>query len=182
MEPRLGVVLHDGDAGVEALLSAFVGSLRADGADVGGLLQRTGRQPNGRPRMELVDIRHGGVFLISQDLGRDSTACCVDPSGVAAAALVLKRELAAPPALLVVNKFAGLEAKGGGLLAELFEAVAGGVPVLTSLARRHQPAWEAAVQGAGTVLPPDAAALLAWWRSITGGATSAPDAPSPPPY
>ena len=142
------------------MLAAFAANLRGR---VDGLLQTSSREPNGRPRMELTAIASGEVFLISQNLGGDSKACCVDVTGVARAAAYLRQALADPPDLLIINKFSGLEAKGGGLRAEMLEALTMSIPVLCGLSARHQEAFEAMTEGAGTYLPADLAALGDWW-------------------
>ncbi len=162
----VGVILHEQGQDSEALLARFALSLAAQGADVRGLVQRTSKEDNGKSRMELIDVRSGRSTLISQNLGSGSASCCVDPSGLAEAAVVLQAEMRHRPALLVINKFSGMEAGGTGLVAELFEAVTQGIPVLTTLSRRYQPQWEELTGGIGTMLPPDPAALWAWWSSI----------------
>ncbi len=163
----LGVVLHDGgDDAASTLLATFAAELRAAGIDAGGLVQRNPVDVQGRARMELVDIRTGEVFPISLDLGPGSDGCSLDAAGLAEASRVLRRETAAGVALLVVNKFSTRECEGEGLAAEMFAAIAQGIPVLTSLSRRHQAGWEAATGGAGHMLPPDLTALRAWWASV----------------
>lgn len=162
----IGVVLHERGGDTEALLAAFARSLRGQGVDVGGLVQTVGRWPNGRDRMDLVDLREGTVFVISQDLGPGSESCRLDPVGLAAASAVLRREIAAGVALLVVNKFAGSEAEGGGLAPEMFDAVARGIPLLTTLSTRHKPQWDRLSGGAGRMLAPTSEALRGWWTAI----------------
>lgn len=163
----VGLILHDGDDGVSALLAAFAAELRAGGVDVGGLVQQDGVDAAGRPRMDLVDVRSGEVFRISLDLGSGSDSCSLDTAGLAEASLVLRREIAAGVALLVVNKFSSRECEGEGLAPEMFEAIAGGIPLLTTLRRRHRPRWDEMTGGIGAMLPPDPAALRAWWRSVS---------------
>jgi nucleoside-triphosphatase THEP1 len=157
---------------VEALLATFVAELSADGVAVGGLLQQSSREPNGRPRMELIDIASHRRILISQNLGGESKACCVDVTGVASAAVLLRRALESHPDLLVINKFSGLEAKGGGLRAEFLDALASDIPVLTGLSGRHDQAFAEMTAGIGSMLATDLGALRAWWAEIT--AASAP--------
>ena len=162
-----GVVLHEsGDDTASVLLAAFAAELRAAGVDAGGLVQRDGVDALGRSRMELVDVRTGEVFPISLDLGPGADGCSLDAAGLAEASRVLRRETAAGVALLVVNKFSTRECEGEGLAAEMFAAVTQGIPVLTSLSRRHRAGWEAASGGAGRMLPPDLTALRAWWADV----------------
>ena len=161
--PRLGVVAYPEGGDVEDLLARFADSLRGQGVAVGGLLQRSSREANGRPRMEMVDIASGETILISQNLGGKSSACCVDLDGVATASAYLRRAIAQAPDLLVINKFSGLEAKGGGLRAEFLHALASGFPVLTGLSERNRAAFEEMAEGAGDFLDADDQALRDWW-------------------
>jgi nucleoside-triphosphatase THEP1 len=160
---RLGVVAYPEGGDVEALLARFADSLRGQGVAVGGLLQRSSREANGRPRMEMIDIESGDTLLISQNLGAKSSACCVDVTGVASASAYLRRAIARRPDLLIINKFSGLEAKGGGLRAEFLEALASGLPVLTGLSMRNREAFEAMAAGAAEFLDASEAALQGWW-------------------
>jgi len=145
------------------LLAAFAASVTAR---VDGLLQTSSREPNGRPRMELTGIKSGETFLISQNLGGESKACCVDVAGIARAAAYLRSALADPPDLLIINKFSGLEAKGAGLRAEMLDALAMGVPVLCGLSARHRDAFEDMTGRAGTYLPANLGALRDWFTSV----------------
>ena len=162
----IGVILHSGRSGSEALLERFATALRDQGVAVGGLIQRSEPLPNGHSRMELVDIVGGQRYLISQDLGPGSSSCCLDPRGLAEASEVLRREIARNPALMIVNKFAGSESEGKGLLMDMFDAVAHGIPVLTCVSQRYKAQWDLLTGGAGTMLAPEDASLWAWWSSI----------------
>ena len=160
---HLGVVSYPEGGDVEELLARFADSLRGQGVAVGGLLQCSSREANGRPRMEMIDIASGDVILISQNLGGKSSACCVDLTGVADASTYLRRAIAQAPDLLIINKFSGLEAKGGGLRAEFLDALASGLPVLTGLSERNRAAFEEMAEGAGEFLEASDPALHAWW-------------------
>jgi nucleoside-triphosphatase THEP1 len=113
--------------------------------------------------MEMVDIASGETILISQNLGGKSSSCCVDLAGIAAASTYLRRAIAARPDLLIINKFSGLEAKGGGLRAEFLEALASDLPVLTGLSDRNRAAFEEMAQGAAAYLEASDTALRDWW-------------------
>lgn len=162
---RFGVVPYPEGDDVETLLADFAAALKAESVRVGGLLQRSSKEANGRPRMELIDIESGEAVRISQNLGGNSSACCVDLGGVAAASQVLRRAIAARPDLLIINKFSGLEAKGEGLRAEFLNALASGVPVLTGLSERNRDAFEAMTGGIHTELVPSLTSLTQWWQS-----------------
>ena len=163
---KVGVVLHPGTVGVEALLESFALSLREQKVTVGGLVQRLIPAGDGHCRMQLVDLGEDRHYAISQDLGPGSSSCRIDPQGLAEASQVLRREIERSPALLVINKFAGEESEGRGLLGEMFEAISRGIPLLTAVSHRYKPKWDILTDGAGTFLEPTEQALWAWWRTI----------------
>ncbi len=162
---RPGAVVHGaGSAEVDALLGGFAAELLRRGFRVGGLVQRNhGAIDHCAEVMELVDVATGRVYDITQRLGRESQSCRVDPTGVAEASETLRRAVAERVDLLVVNKFAGLEAEGGGLADELLSGIAAGLPVLTSVGGRYLNEWQAFTGGFNTPLAPTADALWRWW-------------------
>jgi len=164
--PPIGVVLHDEDAGCDELLTSFATSLRDVGCDIGGLVQKSIKRPDGRSDMFLIDIRTGQTFGISQPLGQGSDSCCLDPGGLAEASGVLRREIEHGVALLVINKFASAESDGRGLVPEMFEAISRGIPVLTALSRRYRSQWDALTGGAGEMLKSDPSELHRWWAAV----------------
>lgn len=162
----LGLVVHTKGDGTERVLSAFADRLTRQGITVGGLVQHTTPQPGGKSIMELEDIRTRDRYRISLDLGPGSASCSLDPRGLTEASTVIRREIAARPDLLVINKFAVAEADGGGLLQELFTAIEGGLTILTSVASIYLDDWERLTGGVGTHLPPTPEALDRWWADL----------------
>jgi len=162
---RPGAVIHGpGSIGVDALLDGFAAELIRRGFRVGGLVQRNhGAIDDCAEVMELVDVATGRAFDITQRLGRESQSCRVDPTGVADASQSVRRAVAERVDLLVVNKFAGLEAQGDGLADELLSGIAEGIPVLTSVGSRYLNEWQAATGGFSEWLAPTMDALWRWW-------------------
>ncbi|MDO4723611.1 MAG: DUF2478 domain-containing protein [Comamonadaceae bacterium] len=172
----LAAVLHDGHGIAEPVLKAFVARLQARGVRVRGLLQdsaistQQGSQQGGQGgsacqrHMELVDVQNGQRYLISQELGQGSQACCLDAAGVAAASVVLRRALHEQPELIVANRFGKIESEGSGLRQEIAAAAAAGIPLLTAVDQRFLPEWQAFCGGLAVQLPPDVQALEQWWR------------------
>lgn len=163
---RPGAVIHGpGSAGVDALLDRFAAELIRRGFRVGGLVQRNhGAIDDACAEvMELVDVATGHAFDITQRLGRESQSCRVDPTGVADASQTLRRAVAERVDLLVVNKYAGLEAQGDGLADELLSGIAEGIPLLTSVGSRYLNEWQAATGGCSDWLAPSMEALWRWW-------------------
>lgn len=126
----------------DALVRTVCHNLQQQGWRLGGLWQQHVPTAAGRkPPMQVVDLRTGQVFGISQDCGALSQGCCLDPGGVAQASVVLRQALADRVDLAVANRFGALEATGRGLADELAALACAGIPVLTVIARRHLAAW-----------------------------------------
>ncbi|MBP2227399.1 uncharacterized protein (DUF4213/DUF364 family) [Azospirillum agricola] len=163
---RPGAVIHGpGSVGVDRLLDDFAAELIRRGFRVGGLVQRNhGAIDDACAEvMELVDVATGHAFDITQRLGRESQSCRVDPTGVADASQAVRRALAERVDLLVINKFAGLEATGDGLIDEMLAGIADGIPLLTSVGSRYLNEWQAATGGFSDWLAPTMEALWRWW-------------------
>ncbi len=159
-------VVYGPGAPIEALFAGFAADLRARGWRLGGLIQRTVRDEAGRKlSMDLIALDTGEELPIGQWLGKSAggDACTVDPAAVAEATAALRRAIAAKVDLLVVNKFSHLERKGGGFAAELLEAMALGIPVLTSVQAALLGDWQHFSGGYGRLLPVERGALWRWW-------------------
>lgn len=160
-------VLHGPGEAVDTLLAAFAAEQRARGVRVRGLVQHDRlRESDGRKVMELVDVDTGQRFPISQDLGAGAASCNLDPAGIAAAAVVLRRALEEGAELVVVNRFGALEIERGGFAAELLELMASGTPSVMAVSERHLAGWQEFSEGRAAVLAPTPAALAAWARRV----------------
>ncbi len=147
----------------DALIRTVCHDLQQQGWRLGGLWQQHVLAAAGRkPPMQVVDLRTGQVFGISQDCGALSQGCCLDPGGVAQASVVLRQALADRVDLAVANRFGALEATGRGLADELAALACAGIPVLTVIARRHLAAWRDFTGGVGAELPLHLPVLHEW--------------------
>ncbi|WP_168797272.1 DUF2478 domain-containing protein [Lampropedia aestuarii] len=184
----LAALVHDGHGIAEPVLQAFVAQLKAQGVRVRGLLQRSEVEITSAPQfavpglqdgeagshcqrtMELIDIDNGDCYRISQDLGKGSSACCLDSAGVAAASVVLRRALQPAqqqdlPQLLVANRFGKLEVEGTGLRQEMAAAVEAGVPLITAVDQRFLAEWQSFTGDWGVQLQADVGQLHSWWQA-----------------
>lgn len=170
---RAAAIVDDGACDVDALLAAIAHAQQSAGRRVRGVLMN---HPDGDTGcagdMVLVDLHTQEQYLVSQPLGRDSTACRADPQGFARASDVLRRAATEAPELVVSNRFGGLEAEGGGFCAELLDILAQDLPLLTTVATRHVADWQRFTGGA-TVLPAQADAVTEWLAVTLGGADRA---------
>ena len=162
--PQAGAVVLPHRHAAHALLADFAARQRANGVEVAGLVQQGSKSAGDAPEdITLADLNSGERFAIMLSTACAGT-CAVDPSAVAAASAVLRRAIGRESALIVVNKFGTLEAEGGGLADEMLQAMAAGLPVLTSVSVNRVEAWLRFTGGMCELLPPEPAALWAWWE------------------
>jgi Protein of unknown function (DUF2478) len=134
MADKVGAVLYDDAVEVDAILIAGVAAIRARGVAVGGLVQRFGeRLPNGKQSMWLDDIATGHGIRLDQPRGPGAKACTLDLDALAQASCMLRCAIEAAPALIIVNRFGRAEAEGGGMRAEIAEAICCGAAVLIAV-------------------------------------------------
>lgn len=165
----IGAIVYGPDQPPEALLTEFAATLAARGFRIGGLTQDTAHGDNGcKCRMVVTELDTGRRLNLSQDLGGGSNACSLDPAALAEASGALRRAVAAhnsdkPVDLLFVNKFSKSEKAGRGLAAEMLDAMAAGVPLLTAIPGVFVEDWAAFTGGRGQLLMPRREALWRWW-------------------
>jgi hypothetical protein len=160
---KVGVLLYDTTVEVDAILTDTVQRVRARGIAVGGLLQRLGeRLSNGKQSMWLDDIATGRTIRIDQPRGPGARACILDTDALAQASLLLRRATEAEHALIVVNRFGHAETNGGGMRAEIADAICSGAAVLIAVRPSRLDGLESFLGGPASLLPPSPAALTDW--------------------
>lgn len=163
---RIACTMSPGRGSTDLVMQEAVSLLEAQGLRLAGTVQ-TNTERAGDPRCDM-DVRvlpDGAVFRISQDLGRDSRGCRLDPEGLEGAVAAVSAAMAAGrPDLLVINKFGKHECLGRGFRPVIAEAVAEGVPVLVGVNAMNLPELQAFVGDDLTVLPPDPQAVLRWMQ------------------
>lgn len=164
--PPIAAIVHGGRGTVDVLLADFAFSLAASGVRVHGLVQQA--QGPGKAETMLVDVRTSERYPLFQNLGSASSACSLDSGSIATASAVLRQALAARPDLVVVNRFGGLEANGGGFAAEMLALMADGIPLITVVADEYQLDWRFFTGRAGVELPARDEALRAWFAALPG--------------
>jgi nucleoside-triphosphatase THEP1 len=151
--------------GVDDLIAGFARSLINCGWRVRGLLQEV-CETGGRCSVSLIDLAQGARYPISQELGKFSASCRVDPAGIAEASAVMRRAAAEGADLVIFNRFAGLEASGQGLAAEMLTIMAEGIPLLTTVPEKYFAAWQTFTGGLFTTLEPRLDVLENWFFGI----------------
>src|SRR5262249_10939373 len=119
-------------ADIQGLLSSLAKHWRASGLRVAGVVEDI--TPGVRKACGgsvLRNLRSGLTYRLYQDLGAHSTACCLDPAGVAEACQDVLRDLEVCD-VVILSKFGKLEAERSGLLDAFVRAGLLSKPVLTS--------------------------------------------------
>lgn len=163
----------------EAIQSLFVDVLNAPWrpARVAGVIEAMGSAQGDEPAVcgleVLCSITDGREFPLFQDLGAGSTACALDSSGVAEACAAVCRDIAAGCDLVILSKFAKLEAENGsGLIAAFAAALEAGVPILTAVSPGRREQWDAFAAPYYELLPADLDAIASWWAAQSAAAAS----------
>jgi len=165
--PRTGAIVVAEGSSAQDLLARFAQLRKDDGLTVGGLVQRTQRDAFGaKTGMELVALDNDAVLAIDQKLGKGA-GCTINTLAMAAAAMAVRRAVAARYDLVVVNKFSHLEAQGQGLAAEIMLAMAEERPLLLSVDSTALGAWMTFCGGQCALLEAKEAALDSWWAELT---------------
>lgn len=160
---KIGVLPYDTDVAVDAILAETVNRIRVRGISVGGLLQRTGEpHSNGRLSIWLDDVGTGETIRLDQPRGPGAKDCIVDPDALAHAACLLRRAVELGHPLIVVNRFGYAESEGGGMRAEIADAICCDAVVLIAVRVSRLDGLERFLGGAATVLPPSAVAIADW--------------------
>ncbi|HKT14859.1 MAG TPA: DUF2478 domain-containing protein [Allosphingosinicella sp.] len=169
--PAIGIV-QDGDgADVQRLFRGFVQRWKAKARIVGVIEEGDGEGLQPRNARHLVSVLDGARFRIFQDLGPGSTACQIDPDSLASAGEAVRRHIEMGCDLVILSKFARLEAeRRGGLMPALVSAAEAGIPLLTSVGGKFDAAWHQFAENNYASLSPDQPALEHWWHKVRGSA------------
>lgn len=160
--PPFAAIIRRTDDGIDALVASFAADMLARGWRIRGLLQEVSRDDQGCS-VSLRDIAAGSLHPISQDLGACSTACRLDPGGLAEASAAFRQITAEDTDLVIFNRFAGLEAAGEGYRAEMLDIMSRDIPCLTIVPEKHLAAWRLFTGGLALELEARREALEQWF-------------------
>ena len=168
----LAYVVAQGRGAADRLLWDVAHTLQARGVAVAGAVQvNRDRAPDRKCDMDLHILSGADpVVRISQDLGRLSHGCRLDPAGLERAVGLVAAAVSRAPTLLIVNKFGKQELDGRGFCPVIAEALGAGIPVLTAVNAGNLAGFEDWAGPLAHQLPPDRDRLLAWCLSQAAAA------------
>ena len=165
--PKIAAVGGGSGRSNQALLADFVARRRAEGWRVAGLVEVAEPGEGGAcGRLSVLDVATGASIAISQQLGSGSTACNLDPGGLAEACANAQRAIANGADLVVLSKFGKLEAGRGGLCDAFAAAIAAELPVVTTVNPIMRADWANFAGWLSEDVVASAEALEVWWRAI----------------
>jgi hypothetical protein len=160
---------------IQRLLAETARAWRARGLEVVGLVEEHSeglRKACGGSILR--DLSSGSKHRLYQDLGPQSTACCLDAAGVAEACQAVLDRIGSAD-LVILSKFGKLEAEGGGLMDAFVRAAEFEKPVLTSVAPAFGLSYLEFVGPLGGLYPAEQGAIDGWLTNIVGWNDCIPD-------
>ena len=163
----IAAVVYKPTDNIEALLAQAARALAERGVRLGGVLQHDLPNIIDDPcAMQLENLETGESIPLSQELGRGSVSCRVDPDALARGSMAVRGAIGRGVDLVIINKFGAQEVSGAGLRDEMGETVMAGLPLLTAVGERFLPEWKAFTGNEGALLPPTLEAILHWWSQL----------------
>ncbi len=157
---------------VQDLMRQFIARLDPGVRAAGVVEDPAGADDDGCSAGELRSLGDGRRFALLQDLGADAAACRLDSAAVVTACDAVQRDIAAGCDLVVLSKFGKVEAARSGLAPAFASAMEAGITILTSVAPKFGAAWDSFAAPLYVILPPELAAVEAWWRRVRTPATA----------
>ncbi len=147
-------------------LLKFVEKLKSLNIRVGGVLQEALFNSAGQiTGLNAVDVATNQRIPISR-LSKSDDECGLDVSALAETASIIDSAINDLLDLVVVEKFGELEQNGKGLIDEIFQTIAEGIPLLISVPEAALPVWQERSGELGSVLPFSEEAFQQWWQSV----------------
>ncbi len=162
MFTQIGFVSETGRGASDAVLAEVAAILAARGVRLAGTVQSNTERPDrAHCDMDVQVLPDGPSFRISQDLGRQSKGCRLDPGALEQAVMAATLRLDGAE-VLVINKFGKLEAEGRGFCDLIAEALARGLVVLVGVNGLNRPAFETFAGGMAKPVGSDPQAIAGW--------------------
>ena len=153
-------------------LAEFARALAGSGCRIGGMVQEAFFDEQGRrTHIDSVDLATGKRVMINQPSRTwpNSPQCTLDTAALSDAGLPLRRAVENRPDLVIVEKFGEQEEGGAGLMDDILNVMAEGLPILVLVPEAALATWREITGGETAELPCQADALNAWWRDKGSG-------------
>ncbi|MCP4335623.1 MAG: DUF2478 domain-containing protein [Gammaproteobacteria bacterium] len=160
--------VYKADSGDRMALLKFVEKQKALHTRVGGVLQEALFDAEGAiTGLNAVDVATNRRIPISRP-AKIGGECGLDVSALAQTAAIISSAIHDRLDLVVVEKFGELEQNGQGLIDEILQTIAEGIPLLISVPEAALPVWQERSGKLGSVLPFNEEAFQQWWQDVAG--------------
>ena len=133
---------------------------------VGGVLQEAIFNSEGEVvGLNAVDVSTNRRIPITRPV-KNSNECSLDVSALAQTTGIIRNAISDRLDLIVVDKFGELEQNGKGMIDEILQTIAEGIPLLIAVPRAALPLWQERSGELGSVLPYSEKAFQQWWQSL----------------
>ena len=154
------------DTGDRMALLKFVEKQKALNTRVGGVLQEALFNSEGEiVGLDAVDVFTNCRIPISRPTKNDEE-CGLDVSALAGTTGIIRNAIDERFDLVVVEKFGELEQNGKGLIDEILQTIAEGIPLLIAVPEAALPLWQERSGELGSVLDFNEEAFQQWWQSV----------------
>ena len=154
------------DTGDRMALLKFVDKQKALNTRVGGVLQEALFNSEGEiVGLDAVDVSTNRRIPISRPAKNDEE-CGLDVSALAGTTGIIRNAIDERFDLVVVEKFGELEQNGKGLIDEILQTIAEGIPLLIAVPEAALPLWQERSGELGSVIAFSESAFQQWWQSV----------------
>jgi hypothetical protein len=157
-------ILAEETGAADPVLLAVAEALQARGLRLAGTVALPPAAPDtGHPcETELLVLPDGPRLCISQQLGRQSRGCRLDPSALEEAVMAVSARADQPAHAFLLNKFGKQEAEGRGFRDLIASSLGDGIPVVVGVNGLNLPGLQAFAAGEAIRLPCEVAAVVGW--------------------
>lgn len=130
---QIAYTMAPGRGDTDLLLWNVANTLSRKGFRTCGTVQINTERDGGPCDMDVKILPNGPTVQISQDLGKASKGCRLDPSALETAVGLVSSQLETGADILIINKFGKHEADGRGFRVVIADAISRGIPVFVGV-------------------------------------------------
>ncbi len=160
---KIGYTKLTGQGELDLLLAGVADKLTEQGKRCMGIVQiNSDRDDCHRCDMDVQVLSNGPKIRISQDLGKESRGCRLNPEAMAEAVSAVSQRMEGGYDVFLLNKFGKHESEGKGFRELLGEAASAGATVMVGTNGLNEEAFVEFSGGVAEFVAPDEAEILAW--------------------
>ena len=159
---KIAYTIGAGRGDTDLLLLGIAEALASKGYRTCGTVQINTERAGGPCDMDVKVLPDGPTLQISQDLGKASKGCRLDPNALESAVGLVAAQLEDGADVLIINKFGKHEADGRGFRTVIAEAISRDIPVLVGVNGLNFDAFQTFAGPEAIQLKPYAHEILEW--------------------